>query len=373
MMLAGVRVVEMGQNVAGPHAAQILADLGAEVIKVERPGGEEGRKLGPPFAGEDPAWFHQINRNKKSIVIDLKNEGGRARLIDLIGTADIFVHNMRPGVLAGFGLDAPQLRARYPKLIYADIGAFGSVGPLAGRPGYELLMQAYGGLMSITGGADAPPTRTGPSMVDLGTGMWAAIGILAALFRRGASGEGASIETSLFETAVSFSGIHIVNYLASRVMPARSADGFAGLAPYGGFPTADGDLIVGAGNDRLFAKFAEALGHPEWKDDPRFRANVERVEHRDALHAEIEPIMRAQPVAHWLALLEKAGIPCAPIRTIPELVEDEQLKALGMIGALGVPDEPAIVALPLRFDGVRPQAMLPTPRPGEHDDDLMAP
>lgn len=370
MMLSGIRVIEMGQNVAGPYAAQILADLGAEVIKVERPGGEEGRKLGPPFAGSDPAWFHQINHNKQSVIVDLKVEDDRNALIALIGSADAFLHNMRPGVLAGFGLDAAALRARFPKLVYADIGAFGATGPLASRPGYELLMQAYGGLMSITGGPDAPPTRAGPSVVDLGTGMWTAIGILAALVRRAASGQGATIENSLFETAIAFSGIHVVNYLASGVMPARSANGFAGLAPYGGFPTADGEIIVGAGNDRLFARLAELLGHPEWTSDPRFAKNVDRVAYRDALHAVVEPILRAQSGAYWLDALEKAGVPCAPIRTIPELIEDDQLKALGMIGNLEGQDAAAVVKLPLSFDGERPNARRATPRPGEHDEIL---
>jgi formyl-CoA transferase len=370
MMLVGIRVLEMGQNVAGPHAAQILGDLGAEVIKIERPGGEEGRKLGPPFAGDDAAWFHQINRNKKSVTIDIKDEGQRAQLITLMSTADVFLQNMRPGVLAKVGLGPADMRARYPRLIYADVAAFGHGGPLAGRPGYELLMQAYGGLMSITGGEDAPPTRLGPSMVDLGTGMWAVIGILSALHRRAVTGEGATVDCSLFETAVSFSGIHIVNYLVSGTMPARSANGFAGLAPYGGFPTADDDIIIGGGNDRLFAKLAVVLGHSEWAEDPRFRTNVDRVAHRDALTAEIVAVTRTGPATQWLALLEEAGIPCAPIRTIPQLTEDEQVAALGLIGTLPGNDPHPIVKVPLSFDGRRPAITRPSPRPGENNDCL---
>lgn len=369
-MLEGIRVLEMGQNVAGPHAAQILGDLGAEVIKIERPGGEEGRKLGPPFAGEDAAWFHQINRNKKSVTIDIKDDAQRAQLITLIGTADIFLQNMRPGVLANIGLGPGDMRTRYPKLIYADIAAFGHGGPLAGRPGYELLMQAYGGLMSITGGEDAPPSRLGPSMVDLGTGMWAAIGILAALHRRGVTGEGATVDCSLFETAVSFSGIHIVNYLASGNMPARSANGFAGLAPYGGFPTADDDVIIGGGNDRLFAKLATVLGHPEWVDDPRFRTNVDRVANREALAREIETITTALPAAVLLTRLEAAGIPCAPIRTIPQLTEDKQVAALDLIGTLPGDAPYPVVKMPLSFDGRRPPIARPSPRPGADNDCL---
>jgi formyl-CoA transferase len=364
-MLQGIRVLEMGQNVAGPHASQILGDLGAEVIKIERPGGEEGRKLGPPFAGEDAAWFHQINRNKKSVTIDIKDETQRAQFIALMGTADVFVQNMRPGVLAKFGLGPEDMRARYPALIYADVAAFGHTGPLAGRPGYELLMQASGGLMSITGGEDAPPTRLGPSMVDLGTGMWAVIGILSALHRRSVTGVGATVDCSLFETAVGFSGIHIVNYLASGTMPARSANGFAGLAPYGGFPTADDDIIIGGGNDRLFARLAEVLGHPEWAVDPRFQTNVERVANRAALTDAMTAITRSHPAADLLAKLEAAGIPCAPIRTIPQLAQDEQVAALGMIGTLPGPEPHPIVRLPLSFDGERPGVARPSPRPGE--------
>lgn len=367
MMLAGVRVVEMGQNVAGPHAAQILGDLGAEVIKVERPGGEDGRRLGPPFAGEDAAWFHQINRNKQSMIIDLKIPADRDRLIDLIGGADIFLHNMRPGVLADFGLSADAMRARFPRLIYVDIGAFGSRGPMASRPGYELLMQAYGGLMSITGGADAPPTRMGPSIVDLGTGMWAAIGILSALVRRGVTGQGAHVEASLFETAIGFSGIHMVNFLASGEPPARSADGFAGLAPYGGFSCADGRLIIGAGNDRLFVKLAHALGHPEWKDDLRFATNVQRVANRAALHAVMESLLQTRSVEEWMAILEAAGIPHAPVRTIAELTSDPQVAALGLLQSLDIPGTPAVIGLPLSFDGERPAIVRPTPRIGQHD------
>lgn len=367
MMLAGVRVIEMGQNVAGPHAAQILGDLGAEVIKVERPGGEDGRRLGPPFAGEDAAWFHQINRNKQSMTIDLKTAEDRDRLIALIGTADVFVHNMRPGVLAAFGLSADAMRAQFPRLIYVDIGAFGSKGPMAQRPGYELLMQAYGGLMSITGGVDAPPTRMGPSVVDLGTGMWAAIGVLSALVRRGVTGQGAHVEASLFETAVSFSGIHMVNFLASGEPPVRSADGFAGLAPYGGFPCADGTLIIGAGNDRLFVKLASALGHPEWKDDPRFVGNVQRVANRAALHAVMESVLGSGSVEEWMAVLQAAGIPHAPVRTIAELVSDPQVEALGLRQSLDLPGSPAVIRLPLSFDGERPAIVRPTPRIGEHE------
>jgi crotonobetainyl-CoA:carnitine CoA-transferase CaiB-like acyl-CoA transferase len=368
MMLKGVRVLEMGQNVAGPHAGQILADLGADVTKIERPGGDEGRKLGPPFAGDDPAWFHQVNRNKKSMIFDLKLAADRKRLLALMGSSDVFLHNTRPGVLKDFGLDAETVRRDHPKLIYADIGAFGSTGPMSQRPGYELLMQAYGGLMSLTGSPDGPPTRMGPSMVDLGTGMWAAIGILSALINRGVTRQGAHIEASLFETAVGFSSIPIVNYLASGEAPIRSVDGFAGLSPYGGFECADGRLIVGAGNDRLFGKLANCLGRPEWKDDNRYSDNVQRVEHRAELQSELTEIFTTRRVCEWMAILEKAGIPHAPIQTIPELTNDPQLAALDMISHLDLPGHPAAVRLPLSFNGERPGISRGTPTAGQNNE-----
>jgi crotonobetainyl-CoA:carnitine CoA-transferase CaiB-like acyl-CoA transferase len=231
-------------------------------------------------------------------------------------------------------------------------------------------MQACGGLMSITGGQDAPPTRSGPSIVDLGTGMWAAIGILAALYRRRTTGDGAIIDCSLFETAIGLCGVHIVNYLASGAMPARSANGFPGLAPYGGYPTVDGEVIIGAGNDRLFQKLADLLGRPGWKDDPRFGTNVGRVAHREELDREITALTRLQPAEALLALLEGGGVPCAPIRTVPELTRDAQVAALGLIGTLpGTPAYP-VVKLPLSFDGERPQVLKSTPHPGEHSAEL---
>ena len=366
-MLDGVRVVELGQNLAGPFASSILADLGAQVIKVEKPGGEDGRKLGPPFVGADPAWFHQVNRNKQSIVVDLTDPADHATLVELIGASDVFVHNARPDVLVRYGLDAATLRGRFPTLIHASIGAFGRLGPKSQLPGYELLMQAYGGLMTITGGEDAPPTRAGPSIVDLGTGVWTALGILAALVRRGATGAGCTVDSSLLETALGYSAAHIVNYLASGQVAPRTANGFAGLAPYGAYPTRDAQIIVGGGNDSLFRKLAGVLGHPEWLTDPRFASNSARVAHKSVLDGLVRDVLVADDASAWLARLQAAGIPCAPIHTIPEVVDDPQTVALGMIDRAPDPHSPNYVGLPLSFDGVRPGVRTATPHAGEHD------
>ena len=286
MMLSGVRVVEIGQALAAPFAAEILADLGADVIKVEKPdGGDDARHWGAAIWGDDAPMFHQMNRNKRAICVDIKNADERERLIALIGSADVFLHNLRPGAAEASGLGAAALRARFPRLIYGDLGAFGHRGPLSDRPGYELLLQAFGGLMSITGEPGREGVRCGPSLNDLGTGIWAAIGILAALIRRGRTGEGCLIEASLFETALCWGSIHAASYLASGEAPRAEGASHPSLTPYGAFETADGRLIIGAGNDRLFAKLARALGHPEWAEDARFRDNRARVANRAALTA----------------------------------------------------------------------------------------
>ncbi|SDR47936.1 Crotonobetainyl-CoA:carnitine CoA-transferase CaiB [Rhizobiales bacterium GAS191] len=353
MLLTGVRVIELGQALAAPFAAEILADLGAEVIKAEKPdGGDDARHWGPPFWGEDAALFHQMNRNKTSMTVDLKDETERARFIELIGTQDVFLHNLRPGVAATLGIGAAGMRQRFPRLIYGELGAFGHRGPLADKPGYELLLQAFGGLMSVTGEPGRGPVRCGPSIVDLGTGMWAAIGILAALVRRAATGEGCLIQTSLFETALCWGGIHSANYFASGKAPQAEGAGHPSLVPYGAFETGTGPLIIGAGNDRLFAKLALVLGHPEWKDDPRFSENSGRVQNRAALTSLINEALAGGDKEAWAARLEAAGVPAAPILDVPAALAHEQTAALGMVqdGELGVRS----IAAPLSIDGERP-------------------
>lgn len=365
MLLAGIRVLELGQILAAPYAAEILADLGAEVLKIERPeGGDDARGWGPPFWNGDAALFHQMNRNKRSVALDLKSPEGLARMLELLGETDVFVHNLRPGLPEKLGIGPQAMRERFPRLIYADIGAFGHLGPMKRQPGYELLVQAFGGPMSITGEADGTPVRCGPSINDLGSGMWAAIGVLGALVRRARTGEGCLVQTSLFETAIAWTSIATSNFLASGTPPRREGSKHASVVPYGAFPTADGPLIIGAGSDRLFRKLAEVLGHPEWALDPRFLANSDRVTNREAIEALVSAELRARPRAEWAELLEAAGVPCASIQSIPEVLSHEQTTALGMVQE--VPDTPEVrlVAMPLSFDGVRPVARLASPQLG---------
>ena len=291
-------------------------------------------------------------------------------LMKLLETADVFIHNLRPGAANALGLTPELLRARWPKLIYADIGAFGHLGPLRSQPGYELLMQAFGGVMSITGEADGAPVRTGPSVNDLGTGMWAAIGILGALVRRATTGEGCLLQTSLFETSLCWTGIPVANYLASGTPPARMGSGHPSVVPYGSFPTATGPLIVAAGNDRLFARLGKALGHSSWATDERFSTNDARVRHRAELEELIASALSERSRDHWIERFEADGIPCAPILNIPEVLAHEQTKALGMLQAVPESDEIRLMGLPICIDGERPVPRRPHLKLGQHTDEI---
>jgi crotonobetainyl-CoA:carnitine CoA-transferase CaiB-like acyl-CoA transferase len=371
--LSDITVIELGHSVAAPYAAEILADLGATVIKVEkREGGDDARHWGPPFWHGVSAIFQSLNRNKFSVTVDLRDERERALLTRLIEErADVLIQNLRPGMVEELGLDAATLRARNKRLIYCGIGAFGRGGPLSARPGYDPLMQAFGGLMSVTGEAGEPPVRVGTSIIDMGAGMWCAIGILSALHRRTLTGEGTTVDTSLYETSLAWMSYHAANYQASGEVPKRHGSGTYGIVPYRGYATRDGYLLIGAGNDNLFRKLATALGHPEWGDDARFRDNPRRVENRVALDGLIEDVTRSNTSAAWQATLEAAGVPSAPMQSVDEVVAHPQTKALGMIQES--PDgRLTIMGLPLSFDGERPPFRRAAPELGEHTDELLA-
>lgn len=372
MLLQGVRVIELGQILAGPLAAEILADLGADVIKVEKPdGGDDCRGWGPPYWEGNAALFHQINRNKRSVVLDLKTPEGLEVLGGLLAEADVFVHNLRPGAVDALGLGPEAMRARFPRIIYADIGAFGHKGPLAAKPGYELLMQAFGGVMSITGEADRNPVRAGPSINDIGTGMWTAIGILAALHRRARTGEGCLVQTSLFETALCWTSIAAVNYLASGNRPARLGSAHPSVMPYGVFSTKTDPLVVAAGNDRLFARLARMLGYPAWSTDERFATNDARVRNRVELERLVTMALKEQPREHWIALLEQENIPCAPILEIPEVLSHAHTDALGMLQKLPASEEIQLIGMPISFDGKRPEPSRPALGLGQHTQEVI--
>lgn len=361
--LAGIRVIEFGHSVAAPYAGQILADLGARVVKVEGPAGDDARQWGPPFWHGSSAAFQSLNRNKQSVVADIKDPAELEQLKALMTGADVVIQNMRPGLVARFGLDAASLRAANPRLVVCNLGAFGATGPLADRPGYDPLMQAFAGIMAVTGEPGRPPVRVGPSIVDQGAGMWAVIGILAALFARVATGVGCTVDTSLFETALAWMTVPIANALASGREPGKSGSETPMLAPYRAFRAADGDVVIAAGNDNLFARLCNVLGHPEWSSDPRFLDNAGRVAHRVDLNAMIEEVVALRPVAHWVAALGTAGVPVAPVHGVGEVLAHPQTEATGMLIATPA-GEMRLVATPISFDGLRPAVRSAAPALG---------
>ncbi len=355
--LSGIKVIEFGQNLAGPYCGQILAFLGAEVIKIERPEGDDARRWGPPFTSEEegaPAViFVALNRGKKSVVIDLREADQRERLVTMIGDADVFVHNLRVDVPKRFGIDAESLTKRFPKLIYANLGAFGHKGPWRDRPGYEPIIQAVSGLMSVNGDPVAPPARVGVSIIDLSTGMWTAIGILAALAGRAATGKGTVVDTSLFETGLMWVSTHAAQFSTSGVPPRRLSSGHPSLAPYQAFTCADGPLMVCPGNERLLQKFLEVLGCTHWLSDPRYATNTARVARRDEVNAMVDAVMKEKPRAYWSEKLDALGVPNGPLNTVPEVLQLAQTAALGMMFQPLADSAGQYHGLPISFDGQR--------------------
>lgn len=371
--LAGTVVIELGHSVAAPYAGQILGDLGAEVIKIEKPDGDDARKWGPPFWEGAAATFQGLNRNKTSVVCELRNPQQVAALRRLIvERADIVLQNMRPGSADTLGLGATSLLAAKPALIYCNIGAFGRTGPFARRPGYDPLMQAFGGVMSVTGEEGAPPVRVGPSIIDMGTGMWAAVGILAALHHRHVTGRGGVVDVSLFETATAFMSLIAAQYLASGDLPRKMGSGTTGIVPYRAYRTADGSVVIAAGNDALFTKLCAVLDCEEWLGDPRFATNPDRVRNQTALYALIEPLIETRTTAKWVAVLDAAGVPCAPVQDVREMLEHEQTQSLGLVQAMPR-GAMRLVGLPVSFDGERPVPRLAPPALGEQTELLTRP
>jgi len=371
--LEGIRVIEVGQALAGPLAGVLLADMGADVIKIEKPdGGDDARIWGPPFGpdGVTSLYFYSQNRNKRSVVLDLKSADDIAKLHRLAETSDILIQNLRPGVVEEIGIGPEAMLARHPRLIYCSIWAFGYAGPLKMKPGFDPLLQAYGGMMMCTGRAEDPPTFCGASINDKATGMFCTIGALAALRLRDKTGKGCLVDTSLFDSAVHWVEGQVNNYIASGEVPKRHGTGGAVIVPYQTFDTADRPLCLAPGNDRLWARCAQALGHPEWATDPRYARSAARVKHKAELLPLIAAVMRTRTRADWLAALEAAGVPCSPVNDVGELAETEQLAASGLVQELPV-GGPKVVGLPIAFDRVRPKSARPAPRLGEHTDEVL--
>jgi crotonobetainyl-CoA:carnitine CoA-transferase CaiB-like acyl-CoA transferase len=372
--LDGMRVVDVTTSIAGPFCAEILSALGADVIKVERPDtGDDGRSWGPPFWNGESAMFLSVNAGKRSLAVSLRDERGRAVLSRLAERADVFLQSLRPGLVDRLGLGAETLRGANPQLVYCSIGAYGKVGPLREQPGYDALMQAAGGLISMTGEPSRPGVRVGSSLIDLGTGMWAALGIVAALLERERTGEGAVVDTSLYETAVAYVGYHLVGYLADGTVPGREGTVFPMVAPYQVFPTQDGDLMVAGGNDRIFATICEVVGLPALAQDERFRTNPDRVRHREELVRTLSVRLRERDTAHWHEAFMRAGVPAAPVADVADVVSSEQTNALALLQPVPHPRIPdlRLAALPLSFEGDRAEHRTAPPLLGEHTAEVL--
>lgn len=366
--LKGVRVVEIGTSVAAPYAAWVLGALGAEIVKVERPdGGDDARQWGNMFPDGTSSTFHYLNAQKKSVTVDLKDDAQREWLRDYCATkADVIVQNLRPGHVDRYGVGADDLMKENPKLIYCNLWPFGNSGPMQNFPGYDPLMQALSGIMSVTGEVGRPPVRVGPSMIDMGTGMWCVIGILAALKRRAETGEGCLVDASLYETALGWMANAVPTAQATGKSPGRQGTTARGMAPYQAYECTDGWLIVAAPNDRLFERLSKVLGHPEWPQDPRFDTNQKRWENLDELNAMMIPILLTESRETWRARLTEANIPSAPVRDTMEMMGDEQTRALGILQR-PTADGPELMGLPISFNAVRPTLSAYAPALGEHD------
>ncbi|MBK5946306.1 CoA transferase [Rhodobacter veldkampii DSM 11550] len=371
--LSGLKVVELARILAGPWAGQILADLGADVIKVEAPEGDDTRRWGPPFltheGEETAAYFHAANRGKRSVTCDFRTPEGQAFVRDLVAGADVVIENFKVGGLAKYGLDHASLAALNPRLIYCSVTGFGQTGPYAPRAGYDYIIQGMSGLMSVTGAPEGQPQKVGVAVVDIFTGIYASTAILAALHQRTVTGAGQHIDMALFDVATAIMANQAMNYLASGMAPARMGNAHPNLVPYAVFPCADGHLILAVGNDGQFARLCAVLGLAGLAQAPAYRTNADRIANRAALTQVISAVTRGRAKADLLAACEAAGVPAGPINDMAEVFADPQIIARGLqIAPGGVPG----VRLPVVFSDARLALDRPSPRLGQHDAEVRA-
>ncbi len=383
--LAGVRVLDLSRVLAGPWCTQTLADLGANVIKIERPGsGDDTRGWGPPFLRDhdghetgESSYYLCANRNKRSLAVDIATADGQALIRRLARGCDVVVENFKVGDMARYGLDAARLRIDDPRLIYCSITGYGQTGPYARRPGYDFAVQGLGGLMSVTGERDglpgAGPQKVGVAVADLFTGMYATVAILAALRHRDATGEGQVIDMALLDAQVAMLANLGSQYLVGGVVPQRMGNGHPSIVPYQAFEAADGHVILAVGNDAQFARFCAIAGYPEWAGDPRFARNADRVRNRDVLVPLIADAMRMRGRADWLAVLEAGGIPCSPVNDIDEVFADPQVRARGLRVSVDHPARDALpmVASPLRLSATPVRYRSAPPMLGQHSEEVL--
>ena len=351
--LKEIRVLEFTLNISGALTGQILASFGAEVTKIERIGtGDDCRSFGPPFVSGASVMYNAYNRGKSSVTLDLKTEEAIEWVHRQLAECDVLIENMRPGNMQELGLGQNELRARYPRLVYCSLSAFGSSGPWAARPGYEEVVQAFSGLFSVNGAENSPTSRVGAQILDMGTGVWAALGCVVALMARNTTGKGAIVTGSLLETGLGWLTLPLGTYSVSKQLPARSRSGGASVAPYRCFAASDGEIVIAAINDRLFIRLCSALGHPEWAVEERFKKARSRASHRLEIHALIEPIVAQQDRAFWLEKLGQAGVPCSPVNNLEDVLSNDHVRQLDLFAGVAGSDL-RLVTLPISIDNSR--------------------
>lgn len=370
--LAGIKVIDLTRILSGPFCSMILADFGAEVIKIESPRGDDTRQWGPPFIKGESAYFLSVNRNKKSVVLNLKHDKGRSIFLDLVRQADIVIENFRPRTLEKLGIGFDTLKAHNPKVILASISGFGQSGPYADKPGYDVLAQGMGGLMSVTGEEGLPPFKAGFSLADVGAGMWAALGIMVALWEKQKSGRGQWIDISLLDTIIAWQTYLAGNYFASGEDPVPLGGAHPNIVPYQVFEAQDGFFILAIGNDQLWKKFVQVM-KIDWFENEMFATNPDRVKNRDKLIPFMENIFRTQPVSQWVQLFDKADIPCGPINKISAILNDRHAKEREMV--VNIKDEILgsfkMLGIPLKLSRTPGMIYSPPPRLGEHTEAVL--
>jgi crotonobetainyl-CoA:carnitine CoA-transferase CaiB-like acyl-CoA transferase len=374
--LKGIRVLDLTRVLAGPTCTQMLGDLGAEVIKIERPeAGDDTRGFAPPFIPntKESAYFVGVNRNKKSVTVDIGKPEGQALILKLLEHCDILAENFKVGALAKYGLGYEQLKLKFPKLIYCSITGFGQTGPYAPRPGYDALIQAMGGVMSLTGEPKGSPQKVGVPVADLFAGLYGCIGILAAVNHRHATGEGQQIDIGMLDTHVAWLANQGMNYLATGENPPRLGNQHPNIAPYQEFPTKDGYIILAVGNDPTFERFCKATGQEHLLSDPRFASNPIRVANRDHVTATLTPVMQSKTTAEWIDLLEAQKIGCGPINTLEQVFADPHVIARNMVVEMQHPSgEPVkVIANPVKLSATPPSYRIPPPVLGQHTAEVL--
>ncbi|OGL12646.1 MAG: CoA-transferase [Candidatus Rokubacteria bacterium RIFCSPLOWO2_02_FULL_73_56] len=372
--LAGLRVLDLTRILAGPLCTMMLGDLGADVIKVEPvAGGDDTRGWGPPFAGGESAYFLGVNRNKRSLTLDLATEAGREILAGLVARADVLVENFKTGTLETWGVGDAWLADHAPRVVRCSITGYGTSGPRARQPGYDFILQAESGLMSICGAPDGPPTKYGVAIVDVCTGMLACSAILAALQARPRTGRGQRVEVSLHDAALAMLVNVASSYLVAGQEARRFGNGHPTIVPYTTYPTRDGQMAVAVGNDAQFARFAEAVGRPEWARDARFTRNRDRVVHRDVLDGLVADVLRGDVARAWLDRLRAAGVPCGRINTVAQALDDPHAAARGMVEAVEHPAAGALrlLGIPFKLAGTPATVRRPPPTLGQHTEEIL--